>query len=272
MRTLRNNRRARRLIPALLLTLILALMGVLPAAAEPELPPPPAPVMWGDIYNVGGFVPAVVDPKTIDFVHGPCDNTLGLGTEAFLSVKCGKLLVGPEVSDGEIARGRGNIERINPSNQRHLDYAGVGYIPLNEGGYDLASLGYGKIRIYYNSPTLQRDIYLNLVGEEHNNYLVIVTGIYGDRKSGEDRNTSLIVSDYEPGHNLFMIYPTGEGGGWLSQGQFEQISASSLGTADNCGDAGCPKLTAIFVNPNTGALLVLRRTSTTPWQKMWSNY
>lgn len=264
MRIMRNNPIVRAI--TMLGLLFAMLIGAMPAVAAPRfdpLPPEQPLVLWGDTFGVGGIA-TNVPRSSMDVVHGPCHNTLGASTEDFLSNDCGKYLGEPgKVSQADIDRAKGAIGIRDGLNHFGLNFAPPAYVQLPEGGWDRFSLGWGTIRVimHRDDIDLHRDIVIKLYGEPNNNYHVYITGFYGDAKTPTDRNTDVILTDYQPGNVEAEILPSKPNGGWVSEGTALQMVDTSMGGSHNCGDAGCAKLTMILINPNNERVTAIRFTA-----------
>lgn len=260
-----RNRRTARSIAATLFALFLLVLGAMPAAGAPRfdpLPPEQPLVLWGDTYGVGGIATSV-PRSSMDVVHDNCTNTLGASTEDFFSLNCGKYLVDPwQVNQKEIDAAKGAIGIRDGLNHFGLNSAPPAYVQLPEGGWDRFSLGWGTLRIimHRDNIDLHRDIVIKLYGAPNNNYHVYITGFYGDAKTPADRNTDVILTDYQPGNVEAEILPSKPNGGWVSEGTALQMVQTSWGGSTNCGDAGCASLTMILVNPNNERVTALRFT------------
>jgi hypothetical protein len=262
MRSIRTNRTARS-IAVSLFALFMMLLGAIPAAAgAPPLPPEPDLVLWGDNFGVGG-IDTSVSRSSMDVVNGNCKNTLGVSTEDFLSTNCGKYLTEPgQTTQAEINAAQGAIETYNGLNHFPMIGAPPQYPALNEGGMTFFSMGYGTLRVFFDRPDLgiQRNIMVKMYGSEAHNFFVIFWGVNGDAATPNDRNTSVVAVDYEPGHNEVEILPSKPGGGWVSQNTMLQKVVTAMGGSNNSGDGGVKTLTLILVNVNNTRTTAIRFT------------
>ncbi len=237
-------------------------------ATQPPQPTAPAagPVVIGELGFVGA--PDNVDRAIVDVARGGFINTLGMGTEAWLA-EPGKLLVGPDFPQAQIDAAGGAIERFNPLNQDGCRNNPPCILMAPGGGFSFASLGWGVMEM----EATFGHVTLNLPGEEGHNYHVYIRGLYGDGRPDTDENRDVLLTAYSPGHVEVTYYPGIPNGGFVSEEQFEQRVVTSQSGGTNCGDRGCTKLTVVFFDLNTGALLVIRQDAPgSAWRVVQSNF
>lgn len=175
-------------------------------------------------------VPGSVDRANIDIAKGIFKNTIGFGSEAFIAEP-------------------GGLNKINEI----LKTKGPEFWNLPESGFSLLSLGQGRIKI--------GDVTFNLPYKENNNYLFIARGLYGDIKQNTDKNTTMEVSEYAPGHAMVFMIPSEKNTNvaFFSQGQFKQMVKTSHTEGTNCGDGGCSTVTAVMFDANTKAYTIMEQ-------------
>ncbi len=211
--------------------------------------------------------PENVDPKNVDKSdHAPFSHKIGLGSEMILG-EPGGLLVGPDFGytgrdnpfganpEGwrTMYESGGSIRPFSPVSQEVLRYDGPAYQNLPEGGFMFASAGQMDVEI--------GDIKISLPQQENNNYFLIVRGRYGDNEQNTDRNGTAKITNYIPGHALVEMYESRNetNTAFVSEGQFIQMAETSHSGGTNLGDGGASKLTAVFVDTNTGAYTILQQ-------------
>ena len=187
-------------------------------------------------------------------------NTIGLGTESWIA-EPGSALVGPEFPQSEIDPSGGALERISPINQELIDEPGENF-HLNEGRIDVCS--FGSATIEFNGVSGEFEY------SEGHSWIIIIRGLFADGKQDSDRNHTIHFQEVVGSHAQCMSYP---GGGFMSEGNFKQITSLSHTNAGSCGFEGCSKLTVVFVDLNTGALTVVKQANLgLPWEFELSNW
>lgn len=237
-----------------------------PAASEA-----PAEVTAENEVKVGvvSFIgtPDSVDPKNVDKSdHKPFSHKIGLGSEMVLG-EPGGLLVGPDFGFtgkenpyganpggwNTMYESDGSIRPFSPVSQEVLRYEGPAYQNLPEGGFMMASAGQMDVKI--------GDFEINMPSLPDNNYLLFVRGNFGDMEQNTDRNMTVEITNYKPGHALVGMYEAGNNSNvaFVSEGQFIQMAETSHSGGTNKGDGGASRLTAVFFDVNTGAYTVLQQ-------------
>lgn len=215
----------------------------------------------GSFWIDGGVETAT----NIEQAKGQFVNKLGLGTQSWLADP-GKLLINGFDFDLEAMKSSGGaIDHWNPLNQAVFETMGPSYWNLNEGGFTLAVGNRMTIRV-------PDRVTVHVEGDDTTAWIVIMRGLYSDFQTPSDRNLNLEVSEYIPGNNMFARYSGTPNGGYVSEGQFGQIADTTQATWNNCGQSGCPDLYALFYDANTGAWLVLHRSSPDAlWERVATN-
>lgn len=215
----------------------------------------------GNGWAISGL-PVSVDPASVLVASGEFVNTIGLGTQSWLAEK-GMLLVGPEFEQAKIDAAGGAIERISPINQKLIDESGEAF-HLNEDRIDFCS--FGAANLEFNG------IMAEFEHSEGHNWFLIIRGLFADGLQDTDRNHTILFHEVVGSHAQCMSYP-GNGGGFVSEGNFEQTTALSHQNAGDCGAEGCSKLTVVLVDLNTGALSVVTQANLDkPWLFEYSNW
>jgi len=228
-----------------------------PAPAAPAAEP--SGVVTGEDVTING-VPGQVDPAVVDKSdHDVFTHEIGLGSEMILG-EPGKLNVGPEWT-GEV----GTTTRFWTDSQEIFESDGPAYYNCPEGGFCYFSMAAGDIQI--------SEIALHLPGRQGHNYLVFIRGRNADGAQDSDLNIRVKFTNYVAGHAYAARYSENPPGGFVSEGQFMQLAAMSHTSGTNCGAEGCSKLTAVFLDVNTGAYSVLFQNGLNgPWEHVASNW
>ncbi|HJY98794.1 MAG TPA: hypothetical protein VJ227_03710 [Patescibacteria group bacterium] len=213
-----------------------------------------------DTWNVDGLS-MKMDSSTILMATGVFKNTIP-GTEPWLA-EPGTKLVGPDYPvDKVVAEGRAT-EYISPVNQELIDAPGESF-HVNEDRIDFCSFGAAKLEV--NGVRMSFDY------KPGHNWFFVVRGLFPDGLQDVDRNHTILFEDVVGSHAQCMSYP-GNGGGFISQGNFEQVAELSHKNANNCGAEGCSGLTAVFLDLNTGAFSVINQVQLgQPWTYQFSNW
>lgn len=229
----------------------------------------------GGSISISG-VPEQVSSSILDIAKGDFKNETGLNTESFIA-EPGKLLVGPNYLfnhpdatfaeiEAKVNGSHGHIEYFSPVNQQVFETEGESFFDLPEGGYVFASAG--QMDAEFNG------IKVVLPAQERHNYFLIVRGIHADGKQDSDLNETMRFTNYVAGHIEVERYPAGDAGftgGFISEEQFEQKAEASRTGETNCGAEGCSRLTAVFVDANTGAWDIITRTDGSAWTQVATN-
>nr|MBI5455393.1 hypothetical protein [Candidatus Levybacteria bacterium] len=261
------------------------------ATLEPTMTPSPEPtapaeaeIKIGSVSFIG--TPDNVDPKNVDKSdHKPFSHKIGLGSEMVLG-EPGALLVGPDFGFtgkenpfganpggwNTMYESDGSIRVFSPVSQEVLHYAGPAYQNLPEGGFMMASAGQMDVKI--------GDFEIKMPSLPDNNYFLFVRGKFGDMKQDTDGNTTVEITNYQPGHALVGMYESGDNANvaFVSEGQFMQMAETSHSGGTNKGDGGASRLTAIFFDANTGAYTELQQVlgrnqdASTNWELVGSNW
>lgn len=211
--------------------------------------------------------PESVNPKNVDKSdHKPFSHKIGLGSEMILG-EPGGLLVGPDFGFtgkenpyganpggwNTMYESDGSIRPFSPVSQEVLRYEGPAYQNLPEGGFMMASAGQMDVKI--------GDFEINMPSLPDNNYLLFVRGNFGDMEQNTDRNMTVEITNYKPGHALVGMYEAGNNSNvaFVSEGQFIQMAETSHSGGTNKGDGGASSLTAVFFDVNTGAYTLLQQ-------------
>lgn len=233
-----------------------------PAFADGTSPSPITEVIGqnGEI-RLSGF-PESVDRSVVDVAKGEFKSTVG-AFKAF-AAEPGGLLVGPDFGSksdknpyGENPKGwdamygsEGHIKAMSPVNMEVLHYEGPFAQNLPEGGFAIFTFGQGALE--FGNDNQYR---MELPHQEGNTYFVVVRGYYGDNKQNTDRNDTVRVTDYVPGHALAMMYEAGDdtNTAFVSEGQVEQMLETIHSSGTNTGDGGSSRATIVYADANTGA-------------------
>lgn len=180
-------------------------------------------------------------------------------------------------------RSGGSINTFNPVTQEVLRWEGAAYQNVPEGGFGLFSAGQMTVELAHPDGAKV----FRMPHKPGHNYLFAVRGFYPDGKQDSDRNTTAKITEYKPGHALVNMYQSryGTNTGFISEGQFMQMVATSHTTGTNCGAEGCSNLTLVAFDLNTGALEIQEhrqeRTANIQqaiaaaarnWNRVYSNY
>ncbi|KKR10091.1 MAG: hypothetical protein UT38_C0016G0018 [Microgenomates group bacterium GW2011_GWA2_39_19] len=222
-------------------------------------------------------ISGVPDSATnIDLAKGQFSNPLGLGTEAFLA-KPGALLVGPDFFDrqasnplGANPRGadtmynsEGSIRPFSPVSQRTLDGCAPWFGPVPEGGFIKLTGGELLFQITDGAGAVRTTIDLPRLGVDHN-WFFYARGLYppsAPAPQNSNRNLVVRLLGYVPGNTLFHMYQSRDktNAAFVDYEQFFQEAIVSQGGGPNCGAGGCGRLTAVFLDVNTGAMTIITR-------------
>jgi len=222
---------------------------------------PDAGVNAGNGWSINGL-PTKVDSKNVLVATGQFKNTIGLGTESWLA-EPGTFLAGPDFPKSKVDAATGSIEYISPITQKLIDHDGE-YFHLNEDRFDLCT--FGGATLEFNGAQAQFDY------QGGHNYILVIRGLFPDGKQDTDRNHSILFSKVVGSHAQCMSYPQNKGG-FMSEGNFQQVIELSHKNAGNCGAEGCSKITVIFIDMNTGALTSITQANfNQPWKLEASNW
>lgn len=234
-----------------------------PSPAVPTAMPTAQPEVQPATYVVTGF-PTFVDINTVDIARGDFVNVLGMGTQAWLA-EDGKLLVGPDFEADLFRAANGTNEYFNSINQQVFETEGPSYFNCQEGGYMVVSSSQLKVEFL--------DKIIELIGAPRHNWFLIIRCRNSDNTIDTDLNSTPKFTKYPPAHIVAMGYPGNPGGGFISEGQFNQLAQTSQSEGSNCGANGCSRLSAFFADVNTGAITVITKDSpTSPWRLVYSNF
>lgn len=248
------------------------------------------PVEGTSISALG--VPEIIDASTVDVARKArgFENTVGLGTEAFMA-EPGGLLVGPDFGSksrknpwGENPQGwdamyksKGHIQPFSSVTQEVLRWDCPAFLKVPEGGF--AKLSAGRLDITVNGieDGIKRFVLPQI---ENNNYFFIVRGFYGDNKQNTDRNRTLTVDGYAPGSAEYEMYQAGfdTNTAFISEGQILQQAATSHSGGTNLGDGGASKLTVVYYDLNSEAFGVWQQTlgrkgnPANNWEVLYTNW
>lgn len=211
--------------------------------------------------RLSGF-PENVDRSVVDVAKGDFKSTIG-AFRAF-AAEPGGLLVGPDFGSksdqnpyGDNPQGwdamyesEGHINAISPVNMEVLHYEGPFAQNLPEGGFAIFSMGQGVLE--FGNDNQYR---MELPHQDGNTYLVVIRGFYGDNAQNTDRNNTVSVTEYVPGHALAAMLEAGDetNTAFWSEGQAEQWLETIHSGGTNTGDGGSSKATIVYADVNTGA-------------------
>lgn len=235
------------------------------SAPEPTETPTPTPTETPVVVEKGGVrmqgVPEKVDANVVDVAKGVFKNETGVAPHIFADP--GGLLVGPDFGYpgnknpwGPNPQGweamydaGGSIHPFSPVTQEVVRWEGKAFQNLPEGGFDLFTGGQMTVKI---GETIFR---MPSQGEGHI-YIFAARGLYPDGKQDTDRNSTVEITDYKPGHIELSMYQSSfeSNLAFISEGQFLQKVATAHTTGTNCGAEGCSKLTVVAYDRNTGAM------------------
>jgi hypothetical protein len=222
---------------------------------------PDAGVNSGDGWSISGL-PTKVDPANVLVASGMFKNTVGLGSQSWIA-EPGTKLVGPDYPADKAKAEGGSTEYFSPINQKLIDESGEDF-HLNEDRIDFCSFGGAKLE--FNGVQAVFDY------KPGHNYFLIIRGLFPDGKQDTDRNHTILFSEVVGSHAQCMSFP-GNGGGFISEGEFLQTAELSHNDAMDCGAEGCSGLTVVFVDLNTGALSVINQAQLgQPWTFVSSNW
>jgi len=215
----------------------------------------------GEDWAIQGL-PTSVDSGDVLQADGIFKNSIGLGSQSWLA-EPGTLLVGPDFDKQLVEAAGGAVEYISPINQELIDQSGE-FFHLNEDRIDFCS--FGSAELEFNG------VVVSLEYEEGHSWFLVVRGLFPDGNQDTDRNHTILFSEVVGSHAQCMSYP-GNGGGFISEGNFLQVAKLSHGDAGNCGAEGCSGLTVVFVDLNTGAYSIIHQDNTElPWEWVASNW
>ncbi|OGE32360.1 hypothetical protein A3C59_05190 [Candidatus Daviesbacteria bacterium RIFCSPHIGHO2_02_FULL_36_13] len=223
----------------------------------------------------GMNVPDKVDSNVVDTAKGIFKNTTGVGKHVFADP--GGLLVGPDFGSTSAQNpfGRnpegwdamygsgGSIRPFSPVSQEVIRWAGEAHQNLPEGGFVFFSAGEMTVSIPKDKDSA---VAFKMPYQEGHNYFFVARGLYPDGKQNTDRNRTVSITDYKPGHVELSMYESRleTNLGFISEGQFLQKVATSHVTDTNCGAEGCSDLTAILYDANTDALEIWKHSQDRP--------
>lgn len=237
-------------------------------------------VVAGATFRTKGIPQAIDAANVVEVAQGKFVNEIGLGTQAWFAEGKpgtdggGKLLVGPnfgfkDMTNAEIQQkiddANGAIEYLNPLNQDAFEEEGPSFFNLQGGGFLLATSAQMRVGI--------GDAEIALQGSEGHNWMLVVRGRYGDSQRDTDENMRAEFNDYVPRHIQVMAYPGQPNGGFISEGQFNEIAETSHTGGSNCGDAGCTGLSVAMYDVNTQAFTVINQAAPNePWTQVHTNW
>lgn len=192
-------------------------------------------------------------------------NTLYGGSEQMLA-EPGVLKVGWDFPREQFKAAGQSIYHYDPGNQYILENA-EGSVNVPEGAFGMFNGNAMVIEVSGNGSARFR---LEIGGPVSNHNIVVMRGLYPDGSTPADRNRIAHITGYTPGAVLWDMYPKG---GFISQGQFEQIAKNALTENPNCGAEGCRVLRAYFLDLNTGAFSVMAKPGIDKlWEESGSNW
>ncbi len=213
------------------------------------------------IFSVEG---APNKATNVEVTQGNFHNSIGLGSEMILA-EPGKELVNPGFDENVVKESGGAIDYWNSGNQEIFEDAAPDEWELPGGGFVMGSFGYADFNV--------NNVSVSLGGQEAHNWLFLIRGKYGDGRRDTDENQIMRFTKYEAGANLIWRYSGQPNGGFVSENQFFAISNTSHSGSSNCGDAGCTRVSAFFLDTNTGAWVVLTQDCPgSPWRFVASNW
>lgn len=238
-----------------------------PVAVEPEHPVtwkfdyPDAGNASGNDWSIDGL-PTSVDANNVLVATGIFKNTLGNGSQSWVA-EPGTKLVGPDYPADKAKSEGGSTEYISPINQKLIDHPGEDF-HVNEDRLTFCSFGSADLEV--NGVRMKFDY------RPGHDWFLVIRGLFPDGMQDSDRNHTIVFHDVVGAHAQCMSYP-GNGGGFISEGNFEQVSAKSHTNHMNCGAEGCSGLTAVFVDLNTGAYSIMTQSNLEkPWLPVASNW
>lgn len=233
---------------------------------------PEVPVTWkfdypnaglasGDGWSIDGL-PTKVDSKDVLVATDMFKNTIGFGSESWIA-EPGTKLVGPDYPADKAKAEGGSTEYISPINQELIDSNGENF-HLNEDRINFCSFGAAKLEV--------NGVQMSFDYNPGHDWFLVVRGLFPDGKQDTDRNHTILFQDVVGSHAQCMSYP-GNGGGFISEGNFEQVAELSHKNHMNCGAEGCSGLTTVFVDLNTGAYSIINQANLDqPWKFVSSNW
>ena len=189
-------------------------------------------------------------------------NTIGLNTEGWLA-EPGVLTANSQQDCGN----NPSCWELTPGRQQILTNPDGSVWPLNEDGFALISGATMDFEV--------NGISVHLPRLENHGWLVVIKGMGSDGQIGTDNNLSVKISKYDPGFTLVTMLPPGQ---FVSEGYFLQNAAAAQGNYDGnrdpsgCGRDGCRRVSAFFVDVETGAYTVITRDNPDGrWQPVATN-
>lgn len=219
-----------------------------------------------DVWKISG-VPDRVDINQVDRANlgRGFTNTLYGGSEQMLA-EPGVLKVGWDFPQDQFKQAGKSIYHYDPGNQFILQTP-ESFVNIPEGAFVMSNGNAMTIEVSGNGSARFR---MEIGGPEANHNIVTIRGLYPDGTTPADRNRIAKITNYTPGAVLYDMYPRG---GFVSQGQFEQIAENALANNPNCGAEGCRTVRAYFLDLNTGAFSVIARPGLSkPWEEQGSNW
>lgn len=239
-------------------------------------------------------IPDIVDPAVVDVAKGDFKNETGVAPHMFADK--GGLHVGPDFGYtgdknpwGLNAKGweamyesEGSIQPFSPVTQEVVRWNPPAHQNLPEGGFVFFTGGQMTV-----TTDNRAQIDIEMPYKKGHNYIFVARGYYPDGNQDEDRNETLLVTGYKPGHLQLRMYPSRlkSNLAFVSEGQMVQEVVTSHLTGTNCGAEGCSQLTLVGVDINTGACQIWRhqqvrttdlneavKAAKTGWQKLYSNF
>ncbi len=230
-----------------------------------------------DLSNDGSYetsgIPDKIDTSQVDIAKDKFRNTIGNGSEAFFA-EPGKLLVGPGYdfdlnwTPEQIKNKINEAGDFSPVNQVLYEQPGPSYCNVAEGGFLITTAG-------YMTATFPDGITIKLHGNKDGNlmWFLVVRGLYS---AEGDRNTTMKLTDYKPGHIQSMRYPGVPNGGFISEKQLKQMAEMGHKDATNCGNppnGGCNLLKVAMFDLNTKAFAIMQQYKINgSWEKVVSNF
>ncbi len=233
-----------------------------PIPASPTPMPTAQPQLTPGSYSLAGF-PTSVPYSVVDTAKGGFTNTLGLFTEGWFA-EPGKMLVGPDFDPALIKASNGAIEYANPTNQSVFETVGPSFFNCGEGGFVGSAAGQMTMEL--------GDKVAQLNGGPGHEWLAYWRCPNSDGLIDTDFNGTVKFTGYTPGHIEAHRYPGNPGGGFISEGNFNQVTALSHSGGTDCGANGCSRLSVFLADANTGAWVVLTKDSpTAQWRLVATN-
>lgn len=207
----------------------------------------------GDSLYVKG-VPTSVDRKNVDTADGKnvdgFQNDLGDGTQMMFA-EPGKLNVERgSFPQSKVDASRGAIQYLSELNHELLTDETTP-LPLPEGGFAMISTNGATVEI--------GDYVIRMDSVPNTNWLFFVRGQYGDGAQNTDKNKKMVVTVDHPGFGEYQNFSGVPNGGFISEGQLDQLMKTSHSGGTNCGDGGCTDLNIVMFDVNTGALVMVKQ-------------